>query len=198
MSTVEEIASELVRIPSVNPDGGDPGTDQTGEAACAEWVARFLQECGAEVSLREVLPGRPNVVGRFPSKKSQAPRILFAPHLDTVSVSGMTVDPFGGEIREGRLWGRGASDTKGPMASMLWALREAKGFLADLKSGSRDSSAKRPANTEPRRSPKRRSSILSWPGSRLPSMQSTRTRVPVGCISKLEAVLSMRLDPRRA
>jgi len=132
MSTVEEIASELVRIPSVNPDGGDPGTDQTGEAACAEWVARFLHECGAEVSLREVLPGRPNVVGRFPSKNSGAPRILFAPHLDTVSVSGMTVDPFGGEIREGRLWGRGASDTKGPMASMLWALREARGFLADL------------------------------------------------------------------
>lgn len=132
MSTVEEIASALVRIPSVNPDGGDPGTDRTGEAACAEWVSGFLRECGAEVSLREVLPGRPNVVARFPSKKSGAPRILFAPHLDTVSVSGMTIDPFGGEIRDGRVWGRGASDTKGPMASMLWALREARGFLADL------------------------------------------------------------------
>ena len=80
MIAVEEIASALVRIPSVNPDGGDPGTDRTGEAASAEWVASFLSECGAEVSLREVLPGRPNVVARFPSRKSSAPRILFAPH----------------------------------------------------------------------------------------------------------------------
>ncbi|MFZ9964393.1 MAG: M20 family metallopeptidase [Terrimicrobiaceae bacterium] len=132
MNSVEEIASELVCIPSVNPDGGDPGTDYTGEAACAEWVAGFLSECGAEVSLREVLPGRPNVVARFPSKTPGAPRILFAPHLDTVSVVGMTIDPFGGEMRDGRVWGRGASDTKGPMASMLWALREAREFLDDL------------------------------------------------------------------
>jgi acetylornithine deacetylase/succinyl-diaminopimelate desuccinylase-like protein len=132
MSPVEEIASALVRIPSVNPDGGDSGTPHTGEAACAEWVAEFLRGCGAEVVLSEVLPDRPNVVGRFASKNHGAPRILFAPHLDTVSVAGMTIDPFGGEIRDGRLWGRGASDTKGPMASMLWALREARSFLADL------------------------------------------------------------------
>lgn len=132
MSSVAEIASELVCIPSVNPDGGDPGTPYTGEAACAEWVGEFLQDCGAAVALREVLPGRPNVIGRFPSNKTGAPRLLFAPHLDTVSVAGMTIDPFGGEIRDGRVWGRGASDTKGPMASMLWALREARGFLADL------------------------------------------------------------------
>jgi acetylornithine deacetylase/succinyl-diaminopimelate desuccinylase-like protein len=132
MSSVAEITSELICIPSVNPDGGDPGTELTGEAACAEWVGEFLLDCGAEVGLREVLPGRPNVIGRFPSKKSGAPRILFAPHLDTVSVAGMTINPFGGEISEGRVWGRGACDTKGPMASMLWALREARDFLADL------------------------------------------------------------------
>ena len=132
MKGVVEIASALVRIPSVNPDGGDPGTDQIGEARCATWVADFLSDAGAEVSLREVLPQRPNVVARFPPKRPGAPRILFAPHLDTVSVAGMTIDPFSGELRDGRLWGRGASDTKGPMASMLWALREARDFLADL------------------------------------------------------------------
>ncbi len=132
MNGVVEIASALVRIPSVNPDGGDPGTDQVGEARCAAWVADFLSDAGAEVSLREVLPQRPNVVARFPSKRPGAPRILFAPHLDTVSVAGMTIDPFSGELRDGRLWGRGASDTKGPMASMLWALREARDFLSDL------------------------------------------------------------------
>ncbi len=132
MTRVEDIASALVRIPSVNPDGGDPGTPHTGEAACAEWVAEFLRNCGAEVSLQEVLPGRPNVVARFPSAKKNAPRLLFAPHLDTVSVAGMSIDPFGGEIREGRVWGRGATDTKGPMAAMLWALRAAKPILPAL------------------------------------------------------------------
>jgi len=41
MKDAIDIASALIRIPSVNPDGGDPGTDQTGEAACASWVADF-------------------------------------------------------------------------------------------------------------------------------------------------------------
>ena len=132
MKDAVEIASALIRIPSVNPDGGDPGTDQTGEAACASWVADFLRGCGAEVSLREVVPGRPNVLGRFPSQRAAHRRILLAPHLDTVSVAGMTIDPFSGEVRDGKLLGRGASDTKGTAASMLWALREAREVLADL------------------------------------------------------------------
>ena len=60
----ESILKELVQIPSVNPDG-DPGTALTGERDCAAWVADFLREAGAEVWLDEVLPERPNVVGRF-------------------------------------------------------------------------------------------------------------------------------------
>ncbi len=127
--SVTELARALVRIPSVNPDG-DPGTDRTGEQECAEFVAGFLRSLGAEADLRPVHPGRPNVVGRFPSPGK--PRLLFAPHTDTVSVAGMTIDPFGGEIREGRLYGRGASDTKGPMAAMLWALRECREILPQL------------------------------------------------------------------
>ena len=129
--TVSDIASQLVRIPSVNPDG-DPGTPQTGEAACAEWLAAFLTAAGAEAELREVLPGRPNLVARFPSDSTGKPKILFAPHTDTVSVAGMTVDPFAGEIRDGRLFGRGATDTKGPMASMLHALIEAAPIIPSL------------------------------------------------------------------
>ncbi|NNE90352.1 MAG: M20 family metallopeptidase [Verrucomicrobiales bacterium] len=119
------ILQSLVSIPSVNPDG-DPGTDQTGESSCAKWVRTFLKECGAEVWRDEVLPGRPNVIGRFFSEESagEKPKFLFAPHTDTVGVGGMTIDPFGAEIRDGRLWGRGASDTKGTMAAMLWALAQ--------------------------------------------------------------------------
>ena len=128
--SVAELAQALIRIPSVNPDG-DPGTECTGEQACAEYIADFLRGIGAEASLQEVHAKRPNVVARFPAGGVK-PRLLFAPHTDTVSVAGMTIDPFGGEIREGKLYGRGASDTKGPMAAMLWALRESRDVLPQL------------------------------------------------------------------
>jgi len=128
--SVAELAQALVRIPSVNPDG-DPGTDRTGEQACAEFLANFLRAEGAEVALHEVHAGRPNVVARFPSAGVK-PRLLFAPHTDTVSVAGMTIDPFGGDIRDGKIYARGASDTKGPMAAMLWALAECREILPHL------------------------------------------------------------------
>jgi len=128
--SVAELTQALVRIPSVNPDG-DPGTDRTGEQACAEYLDGFLRELGAEAALQEVHPGRPNIMARFPSAAAK-PRLLFAPHTDTVSVAGMTIDPFGGEIRGGKLYGRGASDTKGPMAAMLWAMRECREILPEL------------------------------------------------------------------
>jgi acetylornithine deacetylase/succinyl-diaminopimelate desuccinylase-like protein len=129
-STVEELTQALVRIPSVNPDG-DPGTDATGEAACADYVASFLKDCGADVVIEEVLPGRPNVIGGFVSGKNK-PKIVFGPHLDTVGVGGMVIDPFSGDLRDGRIWGRGASDTKGPMAAMLWALKTMGTELSSL------------------------------------------------------------------
>jgi acetylornithine deacetylase/succinyl-diaminopimelate desuccinylase-like protein len=129
--TVAELLQSLVRIPSVNPSG-DPGTSETGEARIADFLVAYCRELGAEVELREVLPGRPNIVARFRSDQAGKPRLLLAPHTDTVSVAGMTIDPFGGELRDGRIWGRGASDTKGSMAAMLWALRESASQLAGL------------------------------------------------------------------
>ncbi len=122
---VVELLREMVAIPSVNP-AGNPGTDGVGEQAMGEYVAAFLRGLGAEVALEEVAPGRPNVVAAFAPEKAapDAPRLAFAPHLDTVSVAGMTIAPFDPVIRDGKLWGRGASDTKGPMAAALWAVRE--------------------------------------------------------------------------
>lgn len=128
---VVELLQALVRIPSVNPDG-NPGIENPGEGACAAYVGEFLRAAGASVTLEPVLPGRPNVVGCFPSRAPGKKRIVFAPHLDTVSIVGMTIDPFAAEVRDGRLWGRGASDTKGPMAAMLWALWEMRDRIADL------------------------------------------------------------------
>jgi len=52
-----------------------------------------------------------------------APWLLFESHMDTVSTEGMTVEPFAAEIRDGRLYGRGACDTKGTGAAMLWSLK---------------------------------------------------------------------------
>lgn len=128
---IAELLRDLIRISSVNPDG-DPGTEAVGEKNCAEFIARFLKEQGAEAWLDEVEPDRPNVVGRFPSDRAGKPRLLFAPHTDTVSVMGMTIDPFSGELRDGNIWGRGASDTKGPMAAMLHALSACKDILPTL------------------------------------------------------------------
>lgn len=127
------LCQELVRIPSVNPDD-NPGTTHTGEERCAQWLGEWLRANfrGVEVTTPEVLPGRPNVVARFPSDAPHKPRLLFAPHTDTVSIVGMTIDPFGGEIRDARVYGRGASDTKGPMASMLAAIHAARDVLPSL------------------------------------------------------------------
>ena len=127
---VVSLLQQLVRIPSVNPDNA-PGTELTGEETLAVFLSGWLESIGAEVVLEEIKPGRPNLIARFAPLDGR-PRILLGPHLDTVGVDGMTVEPFGGEIRGGRLWGRGASDTKGPMAAMLWALHEHAAILADL------------------------------------------------------------------
>lgn len=118
---VSKLLAQLVSIPSVNPQG-DPGVEVPGEAACAAFLGEYLDGLGADVSIEDVVPGRPNVVGKFPSDRAGKPVVLFAPHTDTVSVVGMTIDPFAAEVRSGRLYGRGASDTKGPMAAMLAAL----------------------------------------------------------------------------
>jgi acetylornithine deacetylase/succinyl-diaminopimelate desuccinylase-like protein len=128
--TVVSLLQDLVRIPSVNPDNA-PGTDQTGEERIAIHLKSWLEDLGAEVVLEEVKPGRPNLIARFAPLDGR-PRILLGPHLDTVGVEGMTIDPFGGDLRDGRIWGRGASDTKGPMAAMLWALRENRSRLAGM------------------------------------------------------------------
>lgn len=124
------LLQELIRIPSVNPDCA-PGQGASGEGECAVRVGEFLKACGAAVTFEEVLPGRPNVIGRFPGGEGKR-GILFAPHLDTVSVQGMSIDPFGGEIREGKIFGRGACDTKGTMAAMLWALHQMRDELKNL------------------------------------------------------------------
>ena len=119
---IQQLLQDLVRIPSVNPHG-DPGTapKNTGEAHIADYIAEVLRKLALDVELREVEPGRPNVIGKFASRGAKR-SLAFAPHTDTVSVAGMTIDPFAAEIRDGKLFGRGASDAKGSLTAMLAAL----------------------------------------------------------------------------
>jgi acetylornithine deacetylase len=126
---VVELLRELIRVPSCNPDS-PAGTPHTGEARIAEWLREFLQNAGAQVVLEEIRPGRPNLIARFAPLDGR-PRVLLGPHLDTVGVAGMTIDPFAAELRDGRVWGRGACDTKGPMAAMLCGWLEHAEMLAD-------------------------------------------------------------------
>ncbi|WP_411825729.1 M20 family metallopeptidase [Luteolibacter sp. AS25] len=126
------LLQQLVQIPSVNPDNA--AADQAGvthEKAMADFVANWLEDIGASVTLEEIHPRRPNLIARFAPLDGR-PRILLGPHLDTVGVENMTIEPFSGKIEDGKIWGRGASDTKGPMAAMLAGLKANKEILKDL------------------------------------------------------------------
>ncbi len=111
------LARALVATPSVNPvleAGGD------GEDSIARLTEAWLQSWGFDVERTEVAPGRFNVVGSIGAAGGGRTLILNG-HLDTVGVQGMTVPPFDAEVRDGRLWGRGACDMKGGVASLLSA-----------------------------------------------------------------------------
>lgn len=105
------ILERLVQIPS-----------QTGEErAAAEAVAAWCADAGLEVTLQEVAPGRSNVLARW--RVGRGRHLLLTGHLDTVPVGeGWTRDPYGAEVAEGCLYGRGACDMKGGLAAMLGAL----------------------------------------------------------------------------
>jgi acetylornithine deacetylase/succinyl-diaminopimelate desuccinylase-like protein len=126
------LLQELVQIPSVNPSHASPDqADLAGEQRMADFLKIWLEGIGAEVTLEEIESGRPNLIARFAPLDGR-PRILLGPHLDTVGIDNMTIPPFSGEIRDGKIWGRGSSDTKGPMAAMLMGLKNNQSILRDL------------------------------------------------------------------
>ncbi|MEU6354733.1 M20 family metallopeptidase [Streptomyces sp. NPDC047072] len=119
MTEVTALLRELVALPSVNPRGG-PGDG--GETVVAEYVRDWLVARGVRAEVHEVLPGRSNVVAVVPGQREDA--VLLESHLDTVEVDGMTVPAYDGEVRGGRLYGRGACDAKGPLAAFMLAAAE--------------------------------------------------------------------------
>lgn len=115
------LTQELVRIPSVyrpeEPDGN--------EARAARFLADYLERAGFEVQTEEVAPGRPNVWAAWEGDRPGR-TLLFEAHTDVVT-EGRADDwdhaPFGAERVEGRLYGRGACDTKGNLAAAVVAVR---------------------------------------------------------------------------
>ena len=119
--SVADLLGALVRCPSVNPGPGGACGGFYGEANLVARLAKILEPWADEIVVDEVVRGRPNLIARF-GGINPARSFAFEAHSDTVGVDGMTVDPFGARVQEGKLYGRGACDTKGPMTAMLLAI----------------------------------------------------------------------------
>ncbi len=109
---------DLVRINSVNPSISPDGA---GEAEIGAYVASTLASIGFETAIYEPQPGRTTAVGTLRGTGGGRSLMLNA-HADTVGVGAMT-DPFSAEIRDGRLYGRGAHDMKGSLAAGIGAAK---------------------------------------------------------------------------
>ena len=127
------LARELVRVDSRNPSlvAGAPG-----EAAVARVLADILSTWGFEVEMHAAGEGRPNVLAWIAGNpgtvvtesidpatepRPAMPALMFNGHLDVVGVDGMVHAPFDAETRDGRMYGRGATDMKGGVAAMCAA-----------------------------------------------------------------------------
>ena len=114
------LARELVGIDSRNPA---LAADGRGEGAAAMTLAATLEAWGLSVDVHDVAPGRPNVVAR--AGRGAGRSLMLNGHLDVVGVEGMTHAPFVADVRNGRLYGRGAADMKGGLAAMSAAAARA-------------------------------------------------------------------------
>ena len=107
-----ETLQALVRIDTSSPPGN--------ETRAAEYVKSVLDEADIPSKILAIDPTRGNLVARLAGDGSKRPLLLMA-HTDVVGIDrdDWTVDPFGGVIRDGHLYGRGASDDKGQLAAMV-------------------------------------------------------------------------------
>ncbi|MED1599853.1 M20 family metallopeptidase [Alkalihalophilus marmarensis] len=123
VTEVVNLTRELIQIPSENPTGN--------ELACARYIESWLRRInGIEVSVHEVEEGRCNIIAAYHSSMKTSRPLVFIGHMDTVPVEGdWTYHPFGGQIVDGKLYGRGACDMKSGLACALIALKN----LAEAK-----------------------------------------------------------------
>ena len=138
------ICQELIRIPSVNF-----GEGKGDESKVAQYIVSSLAEVGIKADIYESAPNRCNVIARISGSDATRPGLVVHGHIDVVPANAQewSVDPFGGEIKEGMIWGRGAVDMKNMDAMILaivrdWARRGYKpprdivlAFFADEEAG---------------------------------------------------------------
>ncbi len=115
---VIQLLCDLVAIKSVNPCF----PDGKGEREIADFIAEYARKAGLEVHRQPVLEGRENVLIGVIGKSSET--VLLETHMDTVTAEGMSIEPFKPQIKGGKVFGRGACDAKGSLASMLQGLVE--------------------------------------------------------------------------
>ncbi|HEX3151574.1 MAG TPA: M20 family metallopeptidase [Gemmataceae bacterium] len=120
MSPTHRLLQDLVRIPSINPMGRAVTGDLYLEHGVTAYLEQFFIDIGAQYRRQTVVPKRDNIIAHYQSPGATK-TLLFEVHQDTVPVDGMTIDPFAGEIRDGKLYGRGSCDVKGGMTAMLAA-----------------------------------------------------------------------------
>jgi len=117
------LAAELIRFPTISP----PGAEQ----AVTDHLARLLASHGFTCEMVDLAPGRPNLVARIGGSLSKPP-LAFTGHTDVVPLGARdwSAPPFEGLIRDGKLWGRGASDMKSGVAAFVMAAIEMAPGLA--------------------------------------------------------------------
>jgi acetylornithine deacetylase/succinyl-diaminopimelate desuccinylase-like protein len=128
---VTELLQQLIRNACVND-----GTVASGhEARSADTLTAYLDGAGLDVHRVEAAPGRVSLVTRIEGRRRDAPTLLLLGHTDVVPANpdGWTRDPFGGELVDGEVWGRGAVDMLNLTASMAVATKQlaTSGFAPD-------------------------------------------------------------------
>lgn len=119
------IARDLIRFDTTNYGGGR----SNGETDAAEYLGEHLTALGLEPVFLNAATGRTSVIARVEGADRSKPALVVHGHTDVVPAdpANWTVDPFGGEIRDGMLWGRGAVDMKDMDAMMIGALQDILG-----------------------------------------------------------------------
>lgn len=119
-----KLLRELIAIPSVNPMR--EGACGDVERGVAEHLEAVLRREGIECERQHVSEGRENLVAIVRPSASVGgdarDGLMLCSHMDTVPAENMAIDPFDPTLREGRVYGRGSCDAKGPIASMVAAL----------------------------------------------------------------------------
>ncbi len=134
MIPVVRLLCDLIEIPSVNPELCPDRPEITGEEGVAKHLIGLAKSAGLEIARQPVFPGRENLLVTLPAKGERKQRVILAPHMDTVPV--VSDQQLKAELREGRIYGRGACDTKGCIATYFQTLLD----LAEQSN--------RPENTE--------------------------------------------------